>query len=215
MNTYLEIDSVVKSYDGRTILSDIYLKCVPGNIIGLFGRNGSGKSTLFNILYGTCKAERSFIRINDKVIHGKAYKTGMIGYLPQEDFLPKDMRVKDIIRLACLEANNLMTDEIVQRVFDNRADELSGGEIRYIELLILLNGKAPFIILDEPFNGLAPVTVEKLCTLITESSKTKSILLTDHNYRAVIEVADTYMLLHEGFLRPIKELDELKGIYFI
>ena len=125
------------------------------------------------------------------------------------------MRVKEIIRLACPDATNVMTDEIVQRVFDNRADELSGGEIRYIEILILLNGKAPFIILDEPFNGLSPITVEKLCTLIGASSRTKSILLTDHNYRAVIKVADTYMLLHEGYLRPVKELDELKGIYFI
>lgn len=214
METYLEIDSIIKSYGERVILSDIYLKCVPGDIIGIFGINGSGKSTLFNILFGTCKAERSFVKINDKVVTSKAYKTGLIGFLPQKDVLPKDIKIKDIIKLSCIDTEFIFTDDIIKQSCNKLTGSLSGGELRYVEILIMLHTPAPFIILDEPFKGLSPITIEKVCSLIKKQSKNKGIIITDHNYNAVAKIANIYKLLHEGYLRPIKELSELKGFYF-
>ena len=78
MYTGLEIDSILKSFGERTILADVYLKCCRGDIIALFGRNGTGKSTLLNIIFGTLKADRKFIRIDGKVIKGPAFRSESI-----------------------------------------------------------------------------------------------------------------------------------------
>lgn len=87
MYTGLEIDSILKSFGERTILADVYLKCFRGDIIALFGRNGTGKSTLLNIIFGTLKADRKFIRIDGKVIKGPAFRSGLLAYLPQHPLL--------------------------------------------------------------------------------------------------------------------------------
>lgn len=100
MDVSLEVDSILHAYGSLPILTDVYLKCVPGNIIALFGRNGTGKTTLFDIIYGTLKADRSFVRINEKIVTGKAYKTGLLTYLPQFDYLPKELSVKRVIELC-------------------------------------------------------------------------------------------------------------------
>ena len=99
MPNLLEIDSVVKSFDLHVVLTDIYLKCQTGDIIGMLGRNGTGKSTLMKILFGTLSADRAFIRIDGKV-YDQPYKTiNEICYLPQDSFLPKHMTIEKTIEL--------------------------------------------------------------------------------------------------------------------
>ena len=93
MYTGLEIDSILKSFGERTILADVYLKCCRGDIIALFGRNGTGKSTLLNIIFGTLKADRKFIRIDGKVIKGPAFRSGLLAYLPQHPSFPSHLKV--------------------------------------------------------------------------------------------------------------------------
>lgn len=208
MDISLEVDSVLQSFGLRTLLTDIYLKCVLGDIIALFGRNGTGKSTLFDIIYGTRKAERSFVRINEEAVLGQAFKTGLISYLPQSNFLPKDMKVSKILRL-CNKTEMFPDDEVISRIRNTRIKNLSGGELRYLEIRLVLTSDAPFVILDEPFNGLSPVTTEKIRYHITESARKRGIIMTDHNYREVHKVANKFMLLDEGYLKEINNPEEL------
>ena len=100
MYTGLEIDSILKSFGERTILADVYLKCCRGDIIALFGRNGTGKSTLLNIIFGTLKADRKFIRIDGKVIKGPAFRSGLLAYLPQHPSFPSHLKVSRIAELC-------------------------------------------------------------------------------------------------------------------
>jgi len=89
----LHIDSIKKSFNNKNILQDIYLKINSGDIVGLLGRNGSGKSTLLNIIFGTLEAESKFIKINDTVYEKVYMNKNIVNYLPQNDFLPKDLKL--------------------------------------------------------------------------------------------------------------------------
>jgi len=95
----LHVDSVTKSYNNKTILSDVFLSCQKGEIKGLIGRNGSGKSTLLKIIFGSEKAEYKFVRIGEKVIKNVSDRRKLINYLPQDNFLPNNIRIRKIIGL--------------------------------------------------------------------------------------------------------------------
>lgn len=211
MPNILEIDSVIKTYGTRQILTDIYLKCATGDIIGMLGRNGTGKTTLLRILFGILPAEGKFIRINGNVLD-QPYKTrDEICFLPQHSFLPRHLKVKKVIELYSRKASvqSFLQDENLNHLTKSRISDLSGGELRYLEMKLLLNTDAKFVLLDEPFNGLSPVLVEQIKTLIVDSSKTKGILLTDHDYRDVLDVANRYCLIYDGGLKTIHNKQEL------
>ncbi|RYE13060.1 MAG: ATP-binding cassette domain-containing protein [Sphingobacteriaceae bacterium] len=209
MSDLLEIDSVTKSF-GYRVLTDIYLKCSTGDIIGLLGRNGTGKSTLLKIIFGTEGADNCFIRINGKV-SSNPYITSYIAYLPQDSFLPKQLTIIQIIELYLGKEGMawFTNDIIISPLLKSKVSVLSGGELKYFEVKLLLTLPAKFILLDEPFNGIAPIVVEHLKQMIQEYSKTKGIILTDHDYRNVLDVANSYYLLHDGALKFIKNKDDL------
>ncbi|MCD7850791.1 MAG: ATP-binding cassette domain-containing protein [Parabacteroides sp.] len=211
MCTCLEVDSVVKSFKEKTVLSDVYLCCRPGDIIALFGHNGSGKSTLLNIIFGTLKGDRSFIRINGKVIKGAAFRAGLVAYLPQHDFIPSYLTVTQAVELyiPTEQQNQFLGDRFLFKVRHSRIAHLSGGELRYLEIKLILYSKAPYILLDEPFNGLSPVAAEEIRMHIAESARTKGIILTDHNFREVHKIVNRILLLDQCYLKEIKEKEEL------
>lgn len=210
----LEVDSVIMRYGEHTVLSDVYLKCNVGDIIGIFGRNGSGKTTLFNIIYGTCTAENSFVRIDGEVISRWAFRGGLVGYLPQNDFFPAHLRIREVFSLLPQWRVD-RKDETLVRVWETRAGELSGGELRYLEIMYLLWSGFKYLILDEPFSGLAPIMVERLCSILKEHSKTAGIMIADHDYRSVAGLVNRHFMLDSGELREISSFDELKGVYFL
>jgi lipopolysaccharide export system ATP-binding protein len=211
MKNVLELDSVIQSFDGRQVLTDVYLKCVTGDIIGILGRNGSGKSTLMKILFGVLSAERKFIRINDVVFEKPFLAKDLIVYMPQHSFLLSHLTLGKIARLYLTSdhVDKFFEDEILERLKNSQAGDLSGGEARYMEVKLLLHSPAQFVVLDEPFNGVAPVVVQQLKELIRNCSSDRGIILTDHDYKNVLDVANQYALLHDGGLKRIKDKQEL------
>ena len=211
MCTCLEVDSVVKAFKEKTVLSDVYLCCRPGDIIALFGHNGSGKSTLLNIIFGTLKGDRSFIRINGKVIKGAAYRTGMVAYLPQHDFIQPHLTIAKAVEHNIPKEKNkqFLGDRFLFKVRNNKIAHLSGGEQRYLEIKLILYSKAPYLLLDEPFNGLSPIAAEEIRMHIAESARTRGIILTDHNFREVHKIVNRILLLDQCYLKEIKEKEEL------
>ena len=211
MPNLLEIDSVFKSFDMHDVLTDIYLKCQTGDIIGMLGRNGTGKSTLMKILFGTLQADRKFIRIDGK-IYDQPYKTiNEICYLPQDSFLPKHMTIEKTIELYLGrdQVVNFLEDTILQKLNTSKISHLSGGELRYLEIKLLLHTDSKFILLDEPFNGVSPILVGEIKKLILKMSELKGIILTDHDYRNVLDVANQFCLIYDGGIKRITDKQEL------
>lgn len=211
MNNILEIDSVFKSYNNQNLLSDVYLKCQTNEIIGLLGRNGSGKSTLLKIIFGIVSAENKFVRINGIVKSRTSQLLKDVSYLPQENFIPNHLSVQKAIQLAIdkQNLNNFYEDEIIQAIKSKNIKHLSGGELRFLEIKIILNNESKFALLDEPFNGLSPLQIEKVIKLIQQNDSRKGIIITDHNYQNVLKVATKLNLLKSGKLHVINNNEEL------
>ena len=207
----LEVDSVQKQYDGKIILSDVYLKCETADIIGILGRNGSGKSTLLKIIFGIEAADFKFVRLDGIVKSKISNVLDEISYLPQHNFIPNSFSVKKTIALAIAvdKVLEFCSDEMIQSFLNKKIKHLSGGELRYLEIKLILSNNSKFVLLDEPYNGLSPIMIEKINQLITAMSSVKGILITDHNYQNVIKVSTRLVLMKEGKLHHLKDENEL------
>ena len=211
MSNLLEADSIRKTFGTNQVLTDISLRCRPGDIIGLLGRNGSGKSTLLKIIFGTLYTDYKFIRIND-IILDQPFKTkNKIAYLSQDNFLPKNLTVKQVVEIYSknFDPEKFLNDEVLTIVKHTKVHSLSGGESRYLEVKLLLNLDTLFVLLDEPFNGISPLHIDLLKKMILENSLKKGIVLTDHDYRNVLDIANRYYLLFDGGLKSVKTKQDL------
>lgn len=211
MSNLLEVDSVRKEFGTKQVLTDIFLRCQTGDIIGLLGRNGSGKSTLLKIIFGTLYTDYKFIRINGTIFN-QPYKTkNKIAYLSQDNFLPKNLTVKQVVEIYSdnTEGKKMLDDEILAKVTGTKICNLSGGESRYLEVKLLLNLHTLFVLLDEPFNGISPLHTDLVKKIIRDKSSEKGIILTDHDYRNVLDVANRYYLLFDGGLKSVKTKEDL------
>lgn len=210
-NHLLEIDSIQKSFDNKNILSDVYLKCETNNVIGLLGRNGSGKSTLLKIIFGIIPADFKFVRIDGSVKIKTKDLFNEISYLSQDNCIPNVFTVKKAIKLSVSKDRipEFYSDEMIETILDKKISHLSGGELRYLEIKIILNNSSKFVLLDEPYNGLSPLMVEKVNELIAVNSKTKGIIISDHNYENVIKVSTKLVLIKEGKAHHLLSKNEL------
>lgn len=211
MSSLLEVDSIRKSYRNNQVLTDIALKCQPGDIIGLLGRNGTGKTTLLKIIFGTLFTDYKFIRINDEILNQPFKSRNKIAYLPQDNFLPKNITVNKVVQIYSdhFDPRLFVEDEILSKVTGTKIGNLSGGESRYLEVKLLLNLESVFVLLDEPFNGISPLHVDLIKTMILKNSSQKGFILTDHDYRNVLDVANRFYLLYDGGLKSIKTNKDL------
>ncbi len=205
----LEIQGVIKRYDDKLILSDIYLQIETNQIIGIFGRNGAGKTTLFNILYGIEKCDDCQIRYNNKIITQPFRRKNLICYSTQESFLPKHMNVIDVLRLFYEQHLPSNVKERFQHLLCTKIENLSGGERKLLQLFTILNSKSKFVILDEPFNHLSPIMCEEVKKMIVESSKNKCIIISDHSFLEVLELTHKNYLLSNGSLKKLHSKNDL------
>jgi ABC-type multidrug transport system ATPase subunit len=207
----LEIDSIQKQYQGKIVLSDVYLKCETADVIGILGRNGSGKSTLLKIIYGIVAADFKFVRINGTVRSATAALFKDISYLDQERYIPKYFTVNKAIALSIdpQKIEGFKNDEIIKSIQSKKVTHLSGGELRYLEIKLVLFNRSKFVLLDEPYNGLSPIMAEKVNQLIQLNAIHKGIIITDHDYENVIKISTKLVLMKEGKMHHLKDKNEL------
>jgi len=208
----LHVDSVIKSFGTKQVLTDVFMTCTKGEIVGILGRNGSGKSTLLKIIFGSLKAEYKFVKVGDKQIKGLYDGRRLINYLPQESFLPNHLRMRAIVNLFCRKENAaiIFENEFFKPLLNRKSKDLSGGEKRIVEIFLIIYSDAEYILIDEPFNGVAPVFKEEIKNLIKEQSRNKGFVITDHDYRNILDIATKTVLLHDGGTKLISDRNELK-----
>lgn len=206
----LKVDSVELAFDNRKILQDVALQCSQGEIVGLLGRNGSGKSSLLKIIFGSLKPSYRYVSIDDQYIYN-GYANGAIAYLPQHNYMPYGIKISSLAKMLI---DPVFWDEFAgQPVFQNHqhktAGELSGGELRMLETLMIVYNKAGFILLDEPFTHISPVQTEFFKPIIKACSQRKGIIITDHQYYNVLDIAERLVIIENGCTKPVNQVADL------
>ena len=209
----LEASGLVKKYRGRTVVKGVNLRLEDSSIVGLLGPNGAGKTTTFYMIAGLIMPDSGKVVLNgqdvtDLPMHKRAQKG--ITYLPQEASVFRNLSVADNIRLV-LQERGLAQDEVEEKTLsflrdmgldglkDQKANSLSGGERRRVEVLRALATDPQFILLDEPFAGVDPLSVADLQDIIrTLKAKGIGVFISDHNVRETLTVCDRAYILNSG-----------------
>ncbi len=207
----LHADSIQKSFGDNQILTDVFLSCKKGEIIGLLGRNGTGKSTLLKVLFGSLRADRKFIRVDGQILRTLSETQDQINYLPQNNFLPDHLRISKVVSLFCSPQHKqaILKHDLIGKLSHKKTKELSGGERRFLEILLMVYSQSKFTLLDEPFNGVAPVYKDEIKAILKQESKNKGLIITDHDYRNVLDIANKIILIHDGGTRVLENKEEL------
>ena len=216
MTVTLKAQHLAKSYKGRQVVRDVSVSIDSGQIVGLLGPNGAGKTTCFYMIVGLVKADQGRVLIDDQDVtalpmHGRA-RAG-IGYLPQEASIFRTLTVADNI-LGILETRkdldkagrlreleSLLQEFHITHIRDNRGMSLSGGERRRVEIARALATAPKFILLDEPFAGVDPISVGDIKQIIRHlKAKGIGVLITDHNVRETLTICETAYIVNDGQL---------------
>lgn len=222
---HLKASNLAKAYRGREIIQDVSLDIESGEVVGLLGPNGAGKTTCFYMIIGIVPADRGTITINDqditsRTMHQRA-RCG-IGYLPQEASIFRKLSVGDNI-LAILETRSGMNrkdrlarrDELleefhVQHLRDSPGMALSGGERRRVEIARALATEPEFILLDEPFAGVDPISVSDIKQIINHlRDRGIGVLITDHNVRETLDICEKAYIVGEGHIIASGSADDV------
>ena len=220
----LAAEGLVKSYGKRRVVDGVRIRVEPGEIVGLLGPNGAGKTTTFYSIVGFVRPDGGKISLDGEDItrlpmYQRARKG--IGYLPQETSIFRGLSVAENI-LAVLEARGVpkrqrqeRVDELLEELnlqqrAQQRADTLSGGETRRVEIARALAIEPRYMLLDEPFTGIDPRTVEDIQTIIGDlRNENLSILITDHNVRETLQITDRAYIIVDGRILTAGTAQEL------
>ncbi|MDX2444836.1 MAG: ATP-binding cassette domain-containing protein [Bacteroidales bacterium] len=213
----LHVDSVIKAFGTKQVLTDVFISCRHGEIVGLLGRNGTGKSTLLKIIFGSLSADRKFVKIGDRFINSLFDNRNLLNYLPQDNFLPNHIKISSAIDLFCnsKRAVQIKNHDLISPLLNKKTKQLSGGEIRLIEIFLIVFSESIYTLIDEPFNGVAPVYKEEIKNIIKEQSKIKGFIISDHDYRNILDVATRTIVIHDGGTKEINDKNELKDWGYI
>ena len=203
-------DSIRLAFGTKDVLNGAWLRASTGTVTGVLGRNGSGKTCMFRAIMGDLHTQDIFVMINEKVVTGSDEMGLYIKYLPQKSFLPPRLALNKIFHYFGKSYSSFATEFPHFAKYENvHVGELSGGEIRIVEIWLCLNSGAPFCILDEPFSYLAPVYVEQVQQMIKVRKEHMGIIISDHNYRAILQISDEILLLSDGYVHLVKEISDL------
>lgn len=209
----LKTKDLIKIYANRKVVNKVGLAISPGEIVGLLGPNGAGKTTTFYSMVGIIKPNSGNILLKEKDITKlPMYKRAHlgIGYLSQEPSIFRKLSVEDNIRLIL--QMQRMSKNLQQKILEEILEEfhishlrknigstLSGGERRRVEIARCLCTSPQFLLLDEPFTGIDPITIDDLQKMIIYlKDKNIGILITDHNVRDTLSIVDRAYIIHQG-----------------
>ncbi len=223
----LQANNLAKAYRGREVVRDVSLQIDSGQVVGLLGPNGAGKTTCFYMIIGIVQADRGVIELNGEDItplsmHERA-RHG-VGYLPQEASIFRKLSVGDNI-LAILETrpdlnkqerlerrDQLLAEFHVEHLRDSLGQALSGGERRRIEIARALAAEPDFILLDEPFAGVDPISVSDIKQIINHlRDRGIGVLITDHNVRDTLDICEKAYIVGEGHIIASGTADDVLG----
>lgn len=212
----LKATNLAKAYRGREVVRDVSLEIQSGQVVGLLGPNGAGKTTCFYMIIGIIRADRGAISINDEDItaltmHQRARRG--VGYLPQEASIFRKLSVGDNL-MAILETRSdlskserierrdeLLSEFNVEHLKDHAGQSLSGGERRRVEIARALATEPEFILLDEPFAGVDPISVSDIKQIINQvRDRGIGVLITDHNVRDTLDICEKAYIVGEGHI---------------
>jgi len=207
---------LAKTYKRRTVVKDVSLEVSTGQIVGLLGPNGAGKTTTFYMIVGLVPNDNGKITLDDEDLtllpmHARARKG--IGYLPQEASVFRKLTVRDNI-MAILETrsdlsraereeklDSLLDEFNIGHIVNNTGMSLSGGERRRVEIARALAAEPKFILLDEPFAGVDPISVLDIKKIIQQlADRGIGVLITDHNVRETLSVCEQAYIVSHGEL---------------
>jgi lipopolysaccharide export system ATP-binding protein len=212
--TILAASHIIKAYNGRNVVDGVSLSVSTNEIVGLLGPNGAGKTTSFYMMVGLIKADEGSIKIDDQdVTHYPMHLRARlgIGYLPQEASIFRKLSVADNLRAVLqirsdlsrgqmeMVIEDLLEEFHITRLRHQQASSLSGGERRRLEIARALATNPQFILLDEPFAGVDPISVDDIKKII-EHLKDRGIgvLITEHNVRETLKICDRAYILNQG-----------------
>ena len=212
----LEALQIAKRYRSREVVRDLSISINNSEIVGLLGPNGAGKTTAFYMIVGLIRCDQGRIVLNDKDItdlpvHQRARRG--LGYLPQEASIFSKLTVADNIRsilqtrrdLNRVDRQNLLEELLeelhITHVRNSLGLSLSGGERRRVEIARALAAEPQFILLDEPFAGVDPISVIDIQRIIQHlAQRSIGVLITDHNVRETLDVIDRAYIIHDGMM---------------
>jgi lipopolysaccharide export system ATP-binding protein len=220
----LEAREIVKQYRNRRVVDGVSLQVQNGSVVGLLGPNGAGKTTSFYMIAGFVRPQSGRVLLDgDDItglpIHKRAQKG--ISYLAQEPSVFKKLTVEENIRIVLeplglprdeieYRINSLMEDMKIQTLAANKANTLSGGERRRVEIMRALAIKPRFILLDEPFAGIDPLSVADLQQIIKGlKNKGLGVLISDHNVRETLSVCDHAYIISNGRILTSVNAEEI------
>jgi ABC-type multidrug transport system ATPase subunit len=212
MTHILRLDLIEHNFGKKSILSKVNFTCNTGDVMAIFGRNGSGKSTLLKSLFGTLQPDKIELNLDGRIISHISPKDKIIAYLPQDPFLPKDVKVRNIIPMYFPDGdvqNRIFYSPLIDKIGNQKTGTLSLGELRYLEFLLIINLDHPFILLDEPFSMIEPLYKDAIKEIIKEYKKDKGFIITDHYYLDILEVANKKMILKDGISHEVLGLKDL------
>lgn len=222
----IRAENLQKSYKRRPVVRGVSLEIDQSQIVGLLGPNGAGKTTTFYMIMGLVKANGGDVYFDStKVTHLPMYQRAKlgVGYLPQESSVFRRLTVRENIELVLEQARvpkkegkrriEALADELhIGAILDREGAVLSGGERRRAEIARALATEPKFILLDEPFTGIDPVTIEELQHLIQDLKKRGiGILITDHNVDATLSITDWNYILIEGQIQAQGQEAEIRA----
>ena len=209
----LEARDLIKQYGRRRVVDGVSLDVGPGEVVGLLGPNGAGKTTIFYMLVGLVRPNGGGVWVGDREVTDlPMYRRARLGvsYLPQEASVFRRLTVEDNL-LGVLELRGVARPEATTRAAEmleefglarlrgQRADTLSGGERRRLEIARALVNRPSFLLLDEPFAGIDPITVLDIQRLIRHlRDEGYGILITDHNVRDTLKITDRASIIKDG-----------------
>ena len=215
----LEVLKAAKSFGTRELFQDVSFEVSAGEIVGLFGRNGTGKSTLLQMIFGLLSADSLILKVDGQTVSPKeVIPNKIVGYLPQERFLPAKRSIRSIIPLYFQDQDTL--DDIfyapaVSTFEQKKPPELSQGQRKYIEILLVSHLAHPFLLLDEPFSMIDPLYKDLIKQLLQRLKTHKGILVTDHYYQDVLQISNRNYLLHERQIQTVEGEKSLRELGYL